>query len=158
MSWDMKLYPSNTTGTVEAVMLGLGWGQYHIVLEGLAIFLCMRGSGVDAMKRTAVLASLAGVTIGGLQTVAYLVHPIGSTGRDWAFMIGGLYQVILFAFYLALWMLPYSVFYRRPAAIGYAAFWSIYRPIYLIIYSLIFLEIDVGYCGYLVCVSTLFLL
>jgi serine/threonine protein kinase len=209
LGWDMKLYPSNTTGTLESVMLGVGWGQYHFVLEGIAIFMCMRGSGFDAMKRTAVLALFSGcvlvvcgagavcgllwsrveqpaagawcehdnmctlqhqplihslcdppptsrIFVGSLQTLAYLIQDKSKKGRDWAFMIAGLYQVVLFAFYLALWVLPYSALYRRPAVIGYAAFWTVYRPVYLINYALIFLEIDFGYCGYLVLTELMF--
>lgn len=62
----------------------------------------------------------------------------------------------LFLFYLALWIVPHRYFHRRPAAVGYAAFWTVYRPVYLIILLLIYLERDAGYCMYIVLIEIMF--
>ena len=84
-----------------------------MILEGIAIFLCMRGSGVDAMKRTAVLACLIGVVIGALQSAGYLLTQPTGTGRRLGYLVVGGYNMLLMFFYMALWMLPYKYFYRR---------------------------------------------
>ena len=45
---------------------------------------------------------------------------------------------------------------NRPAAVGYAAFWTVYRPVYLIILLLIYFGKDSGYCMYIVLVEIMF--
>ena len=33
LGFEIKLYPDDNTSFTEAILLGFGWGQYHIVLE-----------------------------------------------------------------------------------------------------------------------------
>lgn len=46
LAFEIKLYPDHNTSLAEAILLGFGWGQYHVVLEvrsptvGLAMQLC----------------------------------------------------------------------------------------------------------------------
>lgn len=52
--------------------------------QGIGIFLCQRGSGVIALKRTIAIAVLVGGTIAGLQTTAYLWRE-WSDDIEWGF-------------------------------------------------------------------------
>ena len=60
----------------------------------------------------------------------------------------------MFVLYLVYAVMPYSKLHRRPAAVFYATYWSIFRPIHILTLTLMFFDYDAGQIGvYVIIIS-----
>ena len=67
-----------------------------------------------------------------------------------AFITDMVWELALLVLYLTLVLTPASVVYRRPALKLHALFWLFYRIVILVAQTLILLDIDAGYCLYVI--------
>lgn len=143
--------PFGTTETtyVEGGLFGALAGVYHMVIDGLAVFLCMSGSGVASLKRAMRWAALIGLVVAGLQTASFLTFYWTKTQPWYGFSLQLVFDGLLFIFYLLLLVVPYRYWARRPAVTIYALAWTLYRPVYVVILILMFLGYDGAYCAYM---------
>lgn len=131
-------------------MMGVSWGVFHMTLEGIAVFLCTRGAGKRSLVFTLKVAAALGVFVGGTQTAVYTwEYWAPNDDIAWGFGVKFATEGVMFLGYLMMIVLPEDRFYRRPAAYFYAAFWCMFRPIYVAILIMVYLEADSGYCLYL---------
>jgi len=121
-----------------------------MTLEGIAVFLCTRGAGKRSLWWTMKVSGVIGFFIGASQTAVYSwEYWAPNDNIAWGFGVKFAAEGVMFVAYLLLLLLPIDTFYRRPAAIYYAAFWCMFRPIYVAILVTVYLKVDPGYCLYL---------
>eukprot|EP00041_Stephanoeca_diplocostata_P029569 m.877794 g.877794 ORF g.877794 m.877794 type:complete len:814 (+) comp23583_c0_seq12:281-2722(+) len=147
---EVKKYPDKDNAMVDSIVVGVAYGLFHSVLEGIGVFLCLQGLGSRALKKTLKYSLGIGAFFGGLQTFSYLFEywaPNGSIEYGFAVKLGG--EFLLFVGYLLLVVLPYRILSRRPAAVSYATFWTAYRFVYIVLLFLIYYDVDSAYCLYL---------
>ena len=121
-----------------------------MTLEGIAVFLCTRGAGKRSLLFTLKIAAMIGFFVGVTQTIVYTWEYWAPDGDiAWGFGVKFATEAIMFIGYLLLVVLPDDRLYRRPAAVFYASFWTMFRPIYVAILVMVYMDIDSGYCLYL---------
>jgi len=126
-----------------SVLLGLGLGFNHSIIDGITVLLVHKGSGNTAFKRALVIGLFIGIvtffmTVG----VIYDKNTNGEFGMDL------LWEGGLTLFYLSFLILPLSVLHRRPALKWYSLFWLSFRTVMIVAKVLLHLDIDAGFCLY----------
>jgi hypothetical protein len=114
----------------------------HMVVEGVAFMLMRKGVGWKAAKDSFWLALLWGVIT--------LFLKLGSLTTGWlpdfetytlvSYVLNVFWELALLLFYLALWLLPKKLLFRRPAALWYAKFWTLFRVASITINALIYVS------------------
>lgn len=146
---EVKKFPVGKVPVWQGISMGLAWGVYHMVLDGLSVFLCMKGTGWSSLKKTMWISVAIGLVMGTAQAVMNNFDS-WSPGSDisYAYLLKLITEVLLLIWYLLLIILPHKIFHRRPAAVFYAGFWTIYRPIYILLLIGIYNDWDPAYCSY----------
>lgn len=141
-------YPSGLETLACAVWLAIAWGQYHFVLDGIAVFLVMNGGGSGSLMKAFKWASIPGIFAGCIVFFSYYGHQLGLSqeGSFWILLSG---ELCFYCFYIILLLVPIKAFPRRPAVMFYARFWTCCRFIYIITIFLMFYKYDIGFCLYL---------
>lgn len=112
----------DSTPWYTCLVMALAWGGYHWTLEGLAYLLIQRGAGSLAQSR----ANRFGLTAAAFTAICVFVfYRWGAT--TYGVVALSFWNVVLASFYGAVWLLPASVLYRRPAAYSYARFFFVVR-------------------------------
>eukprot|EP00730_Choanoeca_flexa_P005736 TRINITY_DN12008_c0_g1_i1.p1 TRINITY_DN12008_c0_g1~~TRINITY_DN12008_c0_g1_i1.p1 ORF type:complete len:442 (+),score=36.13 TRINITY_DN12008_c0_g1_i1:140-1465(+) len=122
---------------------------YHMVVEGIAILLLMKGAGMSALKRGAIIAAVVALALGAIQALVYLMadwYP----NTDYNLYVQLAMESLLWAFYLILTIAPQSWCPRRPACVFYAGAWAVYKPMYMALLALMYFGYDGAYCGYMI--------
>lgn len=123
------------------------WSLQHAVIEGIALLLMQKGCGTFAEKRAGRL-----ILCWTLLTFCAMSFVFYYNTSSFSVIIQILWDFILVIFYFFLWKAPLEHLFRRPAAIEYAKFWTLYRL------SAVLVNIlngfpqteDFSYCGYIV--------
>jgi hypothetical protein len=137
-----------------AVLVGLDWGLFHFVLEGVTFFMMQKGAGVRAFRRALRRSTLIGVALFFIAFISTWLQSVGSQtallGAETESEIAQLMQLSmsmgLLVFYAVIRFARSTLFFRRPALRGYAQFWLVLRGLYLLAYTLRKLEFDIGFC------------
>jgi hypothetical protein len=109
-------------------------------MAGLAFLLMQQSCGTNAARKASRIAVIWCI----LCTLLVLVATFKVGSISWiVFMLleGG-----LVVFYLLVWLLPYSVLFRRPAAISYSRFWVCWHLGIFTSNLLVYLDVDAGFC------------
>eukprot|EP01038_Epipyxis_sp_PR26KG_P004338 gene4338-6140_t len=141
----VPLDPVNENTYLASVSYALMWSGQHIVLEGIAFLLLQKGCGKHAAKTVSyMLIPWAIITF----IIQFFIFFKGGFVADW---LGLTWDLIVFFFYILLWMAPQKKFFRRPAALFYAKFWTCYKLIEIIATILFFFKetLNIGACLYL---------
>lgn len=123
-----------------SLLEGIFWGLSHLVYEGTAVLLCQKGCGINAFCRTLILAG-----VWGLVTAIIVTWHYSSTSNIAAILMTA-WSCVLVVGYGLIWLLPLCKFYRRPAAIRYAAVHCISRVMLLTSVAMVTAELDAGWC------------
>lgn len=142
--------PAPDPNVAYVVVFSLGWGFYHAVLDGLAVFLALPGSGTAALTQASAWAAGFGMLAAVVHGTAFTAH-LWAPGRnlDYGNALLLSYELALLLFYLALFFLPYTLVNRRPACVFYAGCWTVYRPVIIVALILQMKGISAGTCVYL---------
>lgn len=136
-----------------AVAIGLDWGMFHFVLEGLTFFLMEKGAGARALRRALGRSILIGICLFFVGFCSELLKIPGSQ-TSWsdesevevAHALQNLMSVGLLLFYAVIRFSPSTLFFRRPALQMYSTFWITYRSVFTFAYVLRQLEVDATFC------------
>lgn len=148
----VPLDPINQNNTETSLMYSLMWAAQHVVIEGIAFLLMQKGCGQHAARQAARYALLWGILTFLVMYYTFTVDVI----------IGGVLAIfwdcLMLIFYLALWHAPEEKIFRRPAAVLYAKFWSIYRFTTISVNILIFFPQtdNIASCGVVIVQIALF--
>ena len=153
--YEMRPYGTPTTTYAEGITFGVLGGIFHMVVDGLAVFLCMQGSGVRSLKRALAWAALTGVFVGSALTASMLVYKWAPNDPQYGFGAQLFYEVVLFVYFFLLLVVPYRYWPRRPAVTFYAACWTVYRPAYVSVIVLMWLGDDSAFCAYMALTTVL---
>lgn len=127
--------PVNPTGTntwTVALAYGLRRGFQHCVTEGIAFMLLQNGLGINTAKKVLVWSLI-------WSAITFVVTFLSIYGASITTLtLEVMYDFVLLAFYIVLWLAPEKKISRRPAAIRYAQLWSFYRVMVLITNCLAF--------------------
>lgn len=99
----------------------LMWALQHVVVEGVAVLLMQKGLGMNGAIRTIKIVSVWGLITLFVQWASY------TAVEETSFALDLFWNFVMIFFYLALWLIPQKKLYRRPAAIFYAKFWTMFR-------------------------------
>lgn len=124
----------------------------HFIIEGTAFLLMQKGCGSNAGKIAFKYALIWALTT---YIMKYFIFSSGGWEGN---VIEMVWNFIMAAFYIAVWVVPQKNLYRRPAAIYYAKFWTYYRALAVIITIMMFVRAtaDLGSCGYIIVQVVLF--
>ncbi len=123
--------PGSSDHSYETYLLAFNFALMrtlqHCVVEGIAFLLMQKGCGQYATKRALWMTVAWG-------SITFLVMLL-------SFTVGGityattneLWNIALLVFYAVLWGAPQKRLFRRPAAIKYAQFWTLFRLIIVVI-------------------------
>ena len=93
---------------------------YTIPSVGIAFFLMHQGVGNQAMKRSVGIALISSSIVCGSALLTYFYSSQRTYFAVWAGCLS-----MYFCFYMFLWLAPYSLLHRRPAAVQYGRYMSI---------------------------------
>lgn len=87
------------------ILLGLGWNAakrvtYRVLPWGAIVFFCK-----------------------------FFAYGLPASDRSYVLLAQLFWQTIILVFYLSLWLAPFRHLFRRPAAIMYARFWTLFRVV-----------------------------
>jgi hypothetical protein len=108
-------------------LYSLTFAAEHVIVEGVAFLLMIKGLGWNAAKRVSFRVLPWAVIVFLCKFFAYALP--ASSGRPYILFIVLFWQTIVLVFYLTVWLAPPHRLFRRPAAIIYARFWAIFRAI-----------------------------
>eukprot|EP00049_Salpingoeca_infusionum_P011359 m.196722 g.196722 ORF g.196722 m.196722 type:complete len:838 (-) comp14909_c1_seq16:3559-6072(-) len=126
---------------------------FHFIMDGLAVFLCMKGIGSRHLIRAALISAAITLLVGQLNAASHLLPHFSSAEKQpqattIGFYLQMAYEALLGLMYLILWLAPRSWFFRRPAIKPYAIVWTCYRPLHIALLCLMFNEVDWSFCAY----------
>lgn len=110
-----------------AIAAAFVYGLQHFVLEGIAFTMMQYGCGYQAARKAAI-CSLIWSFMTFLDQLVVSRRGIVNTE---AFAIDSVWNMTLFFFYLALWIVPEKYLFRRPSVIFYSQFWCLFRCLYI---------------------------
>jgi serine/threonine protein kinase len=128
-----------------SILFASSYAIGHMIIEGVAFLLMQKGCGQHAARAAAKWSAMWGIA------TFILMFFIFHNGGDIAVLLEIVWDMLMFLFYIFLWLAPQKRLFRRPAAILYARFWTIYRTATVIINcTLLFKSTEnTGACGYI---------
>lgn len=144
--------PINGNNILSASLYAFMSSFQHAVIEGIAFLLMQKGCGqyaaITAFKWTGLWTCL-------VFTMTFFIYKYEDDVGD---ALEVILDLVLFIFYVALWLAPKRILFRRPAVYIYARFWAYFRFAAIIIKVLFFFRDteDIAACGYLFATLLLF--
>lgn len=120
--------------------VSVGYGVYHVVLEGAALLCMQYGAGIKTLVRVFKISIVWGVVTGAVWGYSFR-----STSTP-AFVCKTVWEVCLVVFYMVLWLSPAHRVFRRPSVLAYAGFFAIMWVLNLVTDSLHRADLDFSTC------------
>ena len=111
-----------------AIAAAFVYAVQHFVLEGIPFTMMQYGCGYQAALKSSFLAFLWSIITFFVQLI---IHKQGNLTFE-SYIFDLLWNILLIAFYFALWIIPYHNLFRRSSIIFYAKFWLLFRIINII--------------------------
>lgn len=120
----------------------LMWALQHAVTEGVAFLLMQKGLGKHAGKQTLKwMLMWFLITLG----IKLAVYKYADENVYVSFSFEAVWEIALFVFYATLWLTPEKQLFRRPAALKYAMFWTLFRVLTFICTIIYFIPATSSY-------------
>ena len=119
----VPLQADKANGVLASTLFATSYALSHMVIEGIAFLLMQKGCGQNATIRAGKFTACWGVV------TFFVTFAIFRKSQLVAVVLEVLWGLLLIVLYYTLWLAPQKHLFRRPAAIIYARFWSIFRTI-----------------------------